>query len=67
MHLPCRQQPRRVGVVGAGYVAVEMAGILHAFGSETTLLFRGETVLRYGYDKCASSHNNEFLPELQNK
>ena len=66
MHLPCRQQPRRVGVVSAGYVAVEMAGILHAFGSETTRLFRGETVPRYDYDKCASSHN-EFSPELQNK
>jgi hypothetical protein len=50
--------------VGAGYVAVEMAGILHAFGTETTLLFRGETVLRYGYDKLdfppfiATIHHN---------
>jgi glutathione reductase (NADPH) len=46
-------QPKRVAVVGAGYVAVEMAGILHAFGTETSLFFRGDTVLRYGYDKYA--------------
>jgi len=43
-------------VVGAGYVAVEMAGILHAFGTETSLFFRGDTVLRYGYDKCVRPH-----------
>jgi glutathione reductase (NADPH) len=39
-------QPRRVAVVGAGYIAVELAGVLHALGSETHLLIRGETVLR---------------------
>ena len=39
-------QPKKVAVVGAGYVAVELAGILHALGSETHLFFRGETVLR---------------------
>jgi hypothetical protein len=30
-----------------------MAGILHALGSETSLFFRGDTVLRHGYDRCA--------------
>lgn len=30
----------QVAVVGAGYIAVEMAGILHALGSETHLFFR---------------------------
>ena len=29
-----------VAVIGAGYIAVEMAGILHALGSETHLYFR---------------------------
>jgi glutathione reductase (NADPH) len=41
-----KTQPRRVGVVGAGYVAVELAGVLAALGSETTLLIRREEVLR---------------------
>ncbi|KAJ8602249.1 hypothetical protein CTAYLR_003628 [Chrysophaeum taylorii] len=43
-------QPKKVAVVGAGYIAVEMAGILHALGSETHLFFRGATVLRHGFD-----------------
>ncbi|EIN08021.1 glutathione-disulfide reductase [Punctularia strigosozonata HHB-11173 SS5] len=39
-------QPRRVAVVGAGYIAVELAGVLHTLGSETHLLIRHEKVLR---------------------
>ncbi|KAF8638856.1 hypothetical protein AX17_001912 [Amanita inopinata Kibby_2008] len=40
------EQPRRVAVIGAGYIAVELAGVLNALGSETHLIIRGETVLR---------------------
>ncbi|KAF8877675.1 glutathione reductase [Infundibulicybe gibba] len=40
------EQPKRVVVVGAGYIAVELAGIVNALGSETHLIIRGETVLR---------------------
>lgn len=43
-------QPKKVAVVGAGYIAVEMAGILHGLGSEAHLFFRGETVMRRGFD-----------------
>ena len=35
-------------VVGAGYIAVELAGILNALGSEVTLVIR--------YDKVCPSH-----------
>lgn len=45
-----KQQPKKVAVIGAGYIAVEMAGILHALGSETHLFFRGDTVMRRGFD-----------------
>jgi len=45
-----KNQPKKVAVVGAGYIAVEMAGIFHALGSETHLFFRGETVMRKGFD-----------------
>ncbi|ROR34368.1 glutathione-disulfide reductase [Inmirania thermothiophila] len=38
--------PRRVAVVGAGYIAVEIAGVLNALGAEVTLLLRGEQLLR---------------------
>ncbi|KAG5652018.1 hypothetical protein H0H81_006600 [Sphagnurus paluster] len=39
-------QPKRVAVIGAGYIAVELAGIFNTLGSETHLIIRGETVLR---------------------
>lgn len=39
-------QPKRVAVVGAGYIAVELAGVLHTLGSETHVLIRRERVLR---------------------
>ncbi|WNC68519.1 glutathione-disulfide reductase [Thalassotalea nanhaiensis] len=40
------EQPKRVAVVGAGYIAVEIAGVLNALGSETTLLVRKHKPLR---------------------
>lgn len=39
-------QPKRVVVIGAGYIAVELAGIFNTLGTETHLLIRGDTVLR---------------------
>lgn len=42
-------QPRRVGVVGGGYISVELAGVLQALGSEVTLFIRKEYPLS-GFD-----------------
>lgn len=41
-----KQQPKSVAVIGAGYIAVELAGVLHALGSETHLLVRKDKPLR---------------------
>nr|WP_319516785.1 glutathione-disulfide reductase [uncultured Cohaesibacter sp.] len=41
--------PERVVVVGAGYIALEFAGIFNGLGAETTVLYRGEEILR-GFD-----------------
>ncbi len=38
--------PPRAAIVGSGYIAVELAGMLHALGSEVTLLVRKDQVLR---------------------
>jgi glutathione reductase (NADPH) len=38
-------QPRTALVVGGGYVAVELAGVLNGLGTEVTLLLRGEVLL----------------------
>ena len=40
------QQPKRVAVIGAGYIAVEFAGLLASLGSEVDMLLRKETFLR---------------------
>jgi glutathione reductase (NADPH) len=40
------QCPARVAVSGAGYIAVELAGMLQALGSQVTLFFRYDSVLR---------------------
>jgi glutathione reductase (NADPH) len=41
--------PRRIVIVGGGYIAVEFAGIFKGLGSEVTLVVRGEELLR-GFD-----------------
>jgi len=38
-------QPRRIAIAGSGYIAVELAGLLNALGSEVTLLLRREHLL----------------------
>ncbi|WP_163981055.1 NAD-binding protein, partial [Raoultella ornithinolytica] len=38
--------PKRVAVVGAGHIAVELAGVLNALGSETHLFVRKHAPLR---------------------
>jgi glutathione reductase (NADPH) len=41
-----QQLPRRTAVVGSGYIAVELAGMLNALGSDVTMLLRREHLLR---------------------
>jgi len=54
--------PRRAIIAGAGYIANEFAGILHAFGVHVTLVTRGDRMLR-GYDDEIVDH----LVELTRK
>ncbi|NEU13806.1 glutathione-disulfide reductase [Methylobacterium sp. BTF04] len=42
--------PERILVVGGGYIAVEFAGVFASLGSRTTLLHRGDKLLR-GFDE----------------
>lgn len=52
--------PKRVLVVGGGYIAVEFAGIFHGLGAQTTLVYRGEMFLR-GFDGAVRKHLHEEL------
>ena len=40
------EKPQRVAVVGAGYIAVEVAGVLNALGSDVSLYLRKQHFLR---------------------
>ena len=42
--------PRRIAIVGGGYIAVEFANIFHGMGAEVTLVYRGTKILR-GFDE----------------
>ena len=46
-HLP--ELPRRIAIVGGGYIAVEFAGICNGLGVATELIHRGNRLLR-GFD-----------------
>lgn len=39
-------QPKSIATSGAGYIGVEMTGMLHALGTKTHFFIRGETLLR---------------------
>jgi glutathione reductase (NADPH) len=52
--------PKRILIVGGGYVAVEFAGIFHGLGSEVTLCYRGEQILR-GFDDDVRKHLHDEM------
>ena len=49
------QLPKRVLIQGGGYIAVEFAGIFAGLGSQVTLVYRGENILR-GFDDDVREH-----------
>ncbi|SFO91511.1 NADPH-glutathione reductase [Ectopseudomonas composti] len=55
-----KQLPRRVLVVGGGYIAVEFASIFHGLGAHTSLLYRGDLFLR-GFDGAVREHLRDEL------
>jgi len=42
--------PRRIAIIGGGYIAVEFAGIMKGLGAEVSLIYRGPLFLR-GFDQ----------------
>lgn len=47
--------PKDIIIVGGGYIAVEFAGIFNGLGVNTTLVYRGEQILR-GFDDEVRDH-----------
>lgn len=52
--------PKKIVIVGGGYIAVEFAGIFNGLGSEVTLLYRGEQILR-GFDRDIRDFLNQEM------
>jgi len=59
-HLKDEEFPERVLVVGAGYIAVEFAGIFNGLGVDTTLASRRGLILR-GFDEDIRSFVQEQI------
>jgi glutathione reductase (NADPH) len=57
------RQPRRVAIVGAGYVAVEFAGVFRALGSEVVLLARRGGVLMSFDDSLSEAIMREMAAD----
>ncbi|RDL38037.1 Glutathione reductase [Venustampulla echinocandica] len=53
-------QPKKVAIVGAGYIAVEFAGMLNALGSETHLFIRHDKFLRAFDPMVQDAVTNEY-------
>ncbi len=49
------EQPKRVLIVGGGYIASEFAGIFNGLGTQTTQFYRSEQILR-GFDNEVRDH-----------
>lgn len=58
-----KNQPKRVAVIGAGYIAVEIAGVLNALGSETHLVVRKDNPLREFDELISSTLTEQLLAE----
>src|SRR6478752_5802985 len=55
--------PARILIQGGGYIAVEFAAILNGLGSEVTLVYRGENILR-GFDEDLREHLKSEMTKL---
>src|SRR4051794_27689557 len=47
--------PKRIVIQGGGYIALEFACIFAGFGSEVTVIYRGDNILR-GFDEDVRGH-----------
>ncbi|KAL7535167.1 hypothetical protein ACHAXR_006323 [Thalassiosira sp. AJA248-18] len=54
------EQPKRMVVVGGGFIALEFASIMDGLGSDVTLMYRGDLFLR-GFDGDMRNHLKEEM------
>lgn len=59
------EQPKKVAIVGAGYIAVELAGIFKALGTDVKLFCRGDSLLRSFDPMIQKAVEKELLRSFQ--
>jgi glutathione reductase (NADPH) len=50
-----KELPKRIVIQGGGYIALEFAGIFRGYGSDVTVIYRGDNILR-GFDEDVRKH-----------
>jgi len=55
-----KEQPKRMVVVGGGFIACEFASIMEGLGTDVTLMYRGDLFLR-GFDMDMREHLREEM------
>lgn len=55
-----KELPKKMAIVGGGYIALELASIFHGLGVDVTLLVRGDRLLR-GFEADLTEHLREQL------
>ena len=58
------EQPRRLAILGGGYIAAEMAHFFGALGTEVTLIQRGPQLLRAEDDDVARRFTEVYLRKI---
>ncbi|MET4250010.1 glutathione-disulfide reductase [Bradyrhizobium sp. LA6.7] len=58
-----KELPKRIVIQGGGYIALEFACIFNGYGSDVTVIYRGENILR-GFDEDVRKH---VRAEMQKK
>lgn len=60
-----KEQPKRMAVVGGGFIALEFAQIMDGLGTDVTLMYRGDMFLR-GFDNDMRQHLAEEMERNTN-
>lgn len=65
-----REQPKRMAIIGSGYISVEFAGIMSGLGTQVTQIIRRDLILngfdediRTGVQEGMAKHGVQFLTE----
>ena len=59
------EQPKKVAIIGAGYIAVELAGVFNGLGTNTSLFVRQKTALR-NFDSMIVTALDDSMKKVMN-